>query len=118
MTQYLCKASCPLIKLHQLFQNSGNNSSSIESYHRENTFVRSVSNIDPTKSGVLLTYLDIIHVVKWYQDLRKLQKKHPYDQLEWSSFISGAMTLRISAYNDSKKIFRRNIMDRNGSYIA
>jgi hypothetical protein len=45
----------------------------VDPYHRENTIVRSVADIDPIKSGVLLTTLDTFHVYKWYKDLIKLQ---------------------------------------------
>jgi hypothetical protein len=83
----------------------------VDPYHRENTIVRSVPDIDPAKSGILLTHLDISHVYKWYKDLIKLQKKHPYDQLHWSSFLSTAMVLRINAFNVGKGYFRRNIME-------
>jgi hypothetical protein len=83
----------------------------VDPYRRENTIVRSVADIDPVKSGVLLTSLDLLHVYKWYQDLQKLQKKHPYDQLHWGSFISTAITLRINAFNEAQSYFRRTIMD-------
>jgi hypothetical protein len=64
----------------------------VDPYHRENTIVRSVPDIGPIKSGVLLSSLDISHVCKWYKDLIELQKKRPYDQLHWSSFISTTVT--------------------------
>jgi hypothetical protein len=83
----------------------------VDPYHRENTIVRSVADIDPIKSGVLLTTLDTFHVYKWYKDLIKLQKKHPYDQLHWSSFISTAATMRINAFNVAHNFIRRTIMD-------
>jgi hypothetical protein len=83
----------------------------VDPFHRENTIVRAVADIDPTKSGVLLTYLDLIHVYKWYKDLLKLQKRHPYDKLHWGSFISTATCLRINAYNEAHSYFRKTIMD-------
>ena len=43
-------------------------------FTRDNTIVRAISNIDPVKSGVLLTTLDVQHVHKWAQDLTKLQR--------------------------------------------
>jgi hypothetical protein len=43
--------------------------------------IRSVANIDPQKSGILLTYLDLKTVYRWMQDLVQLQKKHPNEIL-------------------------------------
>jgi hypothetical protein len=83
----------------------------VDPYRRENTIVRAVADIDPLKSGVLLTSLDLLHVYKWYKDLQKLQKRHPYDKLHWGSFISSATTLRINAFNEAQSYFRRTIMD-------
>jgi hypothetical protein len=78
---------------------------------RENTVVRSVANIDIVKSGILLTYLDISHLHKWTQDLMRLQRKHPHNILRWALFITDPMTLRINAYNESKRIIRRTIIN-------
>jgi hypothetical protein len=83
----------------------------MDPYHRENTIVRSVADINPMKSGVLLTSLDISHVYKWYKDLIKLQKKYPYNQLHWGSFENTAVTLRINAFNVAHICIRRTIMD-------
>jgi hypothetical protein len=78
---------------------------------RENTVVRSVANIDIVKSGILLTYLDISHLHKWTQDLIRLQRKNPHNKLRWALFITDPMTLRINAYNESKRIIRRTIIN-------
>jgi hypothetical protein len=83
----------------------------VDPYRRENTIVRAVADIDPLKSGVLLTSLDLFHVYKWYKDLQKLQKRHPYDKLHYGSFISSTITLRINAFNEAQSYFRRTIMD-------
>jgi hypothetical protein len=76
----------------------------------ENTVVRTVANIDPVKSGILLTYLDIKQLYKWSQDLIRLQRKHPHNKLRWALFITDAMTLRINAFNEAKRIIRRTII--------
>jgi hypothetical protein len=74
------------------------------------TIVRSIANIDPTKSGVCLTYLSSIHVYKWSLDLVQLQKKHPHEDLQWGLFVSKAMSLRISAFNDANNYIRNSII--------
>jgi hypothetical protein len=77
---------------------------------KENTVVRTVANIDPVKSGILLSYLDIKQLYKWSQDLIRLQRKHPHNKLRWALFITDAMTLRINAFNEAKRIIRRTII--------
>jgi hypothetical protein len=77
------------------------------------TIVRSVSNIDPTKSGVYLSYLNTIHVHKWTQDLIQLQKKHPHETLQWGLFVSKSMSFRISAFNDAHSYVRNSIISGN-----
>ena len=79
-------------------------------FTRDNTIVRAISNIDPVKSGVLLTTLDVQHVHKWAQDLTKLQRKHPHEELNYCLYISTTISLRINAYNLSKKFFRSVII--------
>jgi hypothetical protein len=74
------------------------------------SIVRSISNIDPVKSGVLLTFLDIPHLYKWTQDLMQLQRKHPHEELQWSLFISRSMGFRISAFNDANACIRNSII--------
>jgi hypothetical protein len=73
--------------------------------------VRSITNIDPTKSGVLLTILDVPHVYRWIQDLEALQKKHIHEVLPWTSFISRSISFRIAAFNDTKRIIRGPILE-------
>ncbi len=73
--------------------------------------VRSIINIDPTKSGVLLTVLDVPHVYRWIQDLEALQRKHIHEASPWRSFISRGISFRIAAFNDSKRIIRGPILE-------
>ncbi len=75
------------------------------------SIVRSIANIDPLKSGVLLTYLDMTAVFKWTQDMRQLQRKHPHEELEYGLFISTNIAMRLNAYNEAKMIMSRVIMD-------
>jgi hypothetical protein len=76
----------------------------------DSTIVRSITNIDPVKSGISLTYLDMPHIYKWSQDFVQLQKRHPHEQLSWVLFISKSMTFRINASNESKRLIRKTII--------
>jgi hypothetical protein len=75
------------------------------------TIVRSITNIDPQKSGVLLTYLDMQSIYKWQQDMRNLQKKHPHEELQWGLFVSSNLAFRLNAYNDARKFIPVVIID-------
>jgi hypothetical protein len=77
---------------------------------RQSTFVRTIANVDPTKSGVCLTYLDTPQVYKWSQDLVALQKKHPEEDLEHGLFIARNMVFRINAWNEAKQFLPRPII--------
>jgi hypothetical protein len=73
--------------------------------------VRTVANIDPQKSGILLTYLDLKNIYRWMQDLVQLQKKHPHEVLNWGFFVATNIALRLNAYNEAKNIIPRVIID-------
>jgi hypothetical protein len=73
--------------------------------------IRSVANIDPQKSGILLTYLDLKTVYRWMQDLVQLQKKHPHEILQWGFFVATNIALRLNAYNEAKNIIPQVIID-------
>jgi hypothetical protein len=78
---------------------------------RGSTYVRTMPSIDPVKSGVCLTFLDIPQVYKWSQDLIALQKRHPYETLQHGLYISRSMTLRINASNEAKKFVNKSIIE-------
>jgi hypothetical protein len=82
---------------------------------RDSNIVRTIANIDPIKSGILLSQLDILHVHKWSQEMELLDKKHPHEDLSWQLFISKQVTFRINAYNEAKGIIPRKII--SGSYL-
>jgi hypothetical protein len=73
--------------------------------------IRSVANIDPQKSGILLTYLDLKTVYRWMQDLIQLQKKHPHEILQRGFFVATNIALRLNAYNEAKNIIPQVIID-------
>jgi hypothetical protein len=62
--------------------------------------VRSIANIDPTKSGVCLTFLDIPHFYKWLQDLGQLQKKHPHEDLPWD-YVTSEVSISGNNYSQN-----------------
>jgi hypothetical protein len=74
------------------------------------SIVRTMAPIDPAKSGVCLTYLDVSSVYKWTKELLTLQRKHPYETLQHGLFISQSMSFKINAWNDAKKYFGRPII--------
>ena len=75
--------------------------------------VRAVTNIDPTLSGVQLSYLDIPHFVSWINDMKHLQKKHPHEELDWALFVTESVALQIDAYNHAKNFIRRTVIHGN-----
>jgi hypothetical protein len=50
-------------------------------------------------------------------DLVQLQKKHPHEDLQWGLFVSKAMSLRISAFNDANDYIRNNIISGTTLYL-
>ena len=73
--------------------------------------VRAFTSIDPTRSGVELSYLDIPHFVSWIKDMKLLQRRHPHETLDWALFITDSATLQINAQNNAKNFIRRTIID-------
>jgi hypothetical protein len=73
-------------------------------------YVHTSHAVDPIKSGVLLSYLDVFNFFRWSQDLIALEKRNPHQHLQHCLFISRKIQFRINAWNESKKFFAQPIM--------
>jgi hypothetical protein len=60
-------------------------------------YIRTLHAIDPHKSGVCLTHLDVANFFRWSQDLITLQKRQPHEDLQHCLFISRITQFKINA---------------------
>jgi hypothetical protein len=73
-------------------------------------YIRTLHSIDPMKSGVCLSHLDVANFFRWSQDIITLQKRQPHEELQHFLFISRMTQFKINAWNEAKNFFGKPIM--------